>query len=258
MRYFLQLSYKGTRYHGWQRQANALTIQEKIEQALETLVKEAIPITGCGRTDAGVHASNYYAHLDLADSMIASKLVHGLNGLVGEDIVLHKMIAVSDQAHARFDAVSRTYRYHILFRRNPFLSKLTYFYRGIRPDIDKLNQSAYLLTRYEKFFPFCKAHSDVKDYRCTLEYVGWKQISKDHYVFEITANRFLRGMVRLITGMCLQVAEGKLDIRQVQQSLDRQERLPRDWSVPGQGLYLTEVRYPASMQITRDIVDIFP
>ncbi len=244
MRYFVQLSYKGTRYFGWQKQSEEpRTVQAVLEKAFSTLLNTPTEVTGCGRTDAGVHARKYYLHFDAGP--LPHQFQRRLNKFLPEDIAVHRIFQVHDEAHARYDAYSRSYEYHLIFRKDPFSADRAYFYPFAKvPDFRKTQQAAQLLLRYEAFAPFCKSHSGAQSMVCELSRSEWVVSGEQHWVFHITANRFLRGMVRLIVGMCLNVGLGKVSLEQVQRALDRQSLLEKSWSVPPQGLFLTDVKYP--------------
>ena len=243
-RYFLTLAYRGTHYNGWQIQPNAPSVQATLENAISTILRQKIGITGCGRTDTGVHARYYVAHFDLADDL-PPNFLNGLNSLLPADIAVYDIQAVDSNAHARFDAFERSYTYHISFRKDPFLTETAWFYPQFqRLDLDKMTAVANLLPQYEAFFPFCKTNSGLDAYHCTLKKANWESLPDNHgLVFHITANRFLRGMVRLIVGACIQTGVGQLSIAAVKEALEKQAHLPKSLSAPPQGLSLTEVRY---------------
>jgi len=252
MRYFAELSYKGTIFNGWQRQPNAPSVQQTIEEAFSKTLRVPITIMGCGRTDTGVHASQFFIHFDLEAELIDAQkdfprsLINRLNKILPPEIAFYRIIEVKDEAHVRFDAELRAYEYHVIFDKNPFLKDSSFcFPFGKQIDFDKMQTAASLLLQYDAYFTFCKTKSDAKTMLCDLkrsEWI-WKKEGK-HLVFHISANRFLRGMVRLIVGMCLNVGIGKVSIEEVKYALDKQERLKRSYSVPPQGLFLSEVRYP--------------
>ncbi len=256
MRFFIELSYLGTRYCGWQRQPNALSVQEVIENALGTILREKIEITGCGRTDTGVHARYYVAHFDYLHPLPPTFL-QGMNSLLPPDIALYSATAVAADAHARFDAYERSYAYHISLRKAPFATELAWFYPlHHQLDRQKMAETAALLTRFHAFAPFCKSHSGVDDFDCTLKTAYWDFQPEQHqYVFHISANRFLRGMVRLIVGACVNVGSGKLNLEAVQHALETQTALKKNLSVPPQGLFLTEVKYPEKVFMRDEMRD---
>lgn len=244
MRYFLQLSYLGQHFNGWQVQPDAPSVQATLEQALGTLLRHPTPVTGCGRTDAGVHARYYVAHFD--GPPLPPSFLLGLNSLLPPDIAVYAVAPMAPDAHARFDAFERSYAYHITTRKDPFDQHTCWHYRSGRPlDLAKLQAAADLLPHYTAFAPFCKTHSDVDSYDCGLTRAQWEALpGRHHLVFHITANRFLRGMVRLIVGACVQVSKGQLSLEALEHALDTQTPLPKSLSVPPQGLALTGVRYP--------------
>jgi len=245
MRYFAELSYNGTSYVGWQSQPNGIAIQAKIEEALSTILREDIAIVGCGRTDAGVHAKQYFIHFDVGQT-IMDNLTYRINKFLPKDIAFKRFIPVKDNAHARFDATNRGYEYHIEYYKNPHKTDTAYYYPFAHQlDMKLLQESAKLLIDYDEFFPFCKAHSDAKTMCCEVRECYWTLDEEhDHLVFRIAADRFLRGMVRLIVGMCLNVALHKIPLETVKTAMDDQTRLEKSLSVPAHGLYLNKVEYP--------------
>jgi len=245
MRFFLELSYNGARYGGWQRQPNAPSIQASLEDILAVILRKQVPLTGCGRTDAGVHAKGYFAHLDL-DSPPPSDLIYRLNRLLPDDIAVQALHPVHEQAHARFDAIQRRYRYRVLLGKDPFLQGQAWWLpQAEPPDIRKLNEAAALLLRYKDFAPFCKTGTDAITRRCDLRESFWlRSADGTELVYWVTSDRFLRGMIRLIVGMCLRVAAGKTSLEEVRHAMETQQPLPGSESVPPDGLTLMEVRYP--------------
>lgn len=245
MRYFLTLSYLGTRYSGWQAQPNAPSVQATLESALATILREPVEVTGCGRTDAGVHARYYVAHFD-AEGDLPKNLLYGLNGLLPADIAVHDLRPVHSGAHARYDAFERSYEYHIALRKDPFATETTWFFPQNRHlNLKKMQQTADLLMNYSAFFPFCKTDSGVDSYNCEVRNVVWESKPAEYrLIFHINANRFLRGMVRLIVGACINVGRGKLQLEDVKAALEEQKPLEKSLSVPPHGLFLTAVRYP--------------
>jgi len=242
-RYFIILSYKGTNFSGWQRQLNAHTIQEELEDAFQLLFKYKVNIIGCGRTDSGVHATNYVAHFDLLDPLVID-LKFKLNHIVSSDIVVHDIFPVKNEAHTRFDATKRSYTYEVSSIKNPFRGAYIFYYPQIKKlKLHQLNEVASILYDYTDFYTFCKSKTDVKTTICTIYNSRW-QNTKTGFKYHISANRFLRGMVRLIVGMCINVALEKLDIEDVKKAISNKKRLDRDWSVPAQGLMLHSIQYP--------------
>ena len=244
MRYFLTLAYNGTRYCGWQRQPNAPSVQATLENCFTTILREPIELTGCGRTDTGVHASYYVAHFDTTKDLPPSFL-NRLNSLLPDDIVVYTCTLVADTDHARFDATTRTYAYHLSLRKDPFGGGTVWFYpQAYQLDLEKMQEVATLIKGYDAFYPFCKTHSGVDHYRCRMDEVRWELAEDQHQlIFHISANRFLRGMVRLIVGACVQVGTGQLTIEAVRAALDEQAHLPKSLSVPADGLFLTDIKY---------------
>ncbi|MEM1358445.1 MAG: tRNA pseudouridine(38-40) synthase TruA [Bacteroidota bacterium] len=242
-RYLMELAYNGTNYAGWQRQPNALSVEETVDTALSTILGSPIKIVGCGRTDTGVHASYYVTHFDFADSFPPAFL-RRYNRYVADDISLLGLYQVPTGFHARFHATGRGYTYRISLKKDPFrqntVASLPQFRQA---DQAAMQEAARLLLSYEDFAPFCKTNSDAHTMKCTLTESRWDFGTKE-WVFHIRANRFLRGMVRLIVGMCLRVGEGKLALEEVQMALEKQKRLPKPWSAPAAGLFLSEVVYP--------------
>lgn len=243
-RYFIKLSYCGTAYNGWQSQPHkgTKTVQDAIEKALGTYLRQTIDITGCGRTDTGVHAKDYYAHFDSETVGDIDTLIYRVNKILPNDIAIHDIIKVHDEAHARFDASSRSYQYHLHTSKSPFADR-SYYYFYDQPNVEILNDAASILLEYTDFTTFCKVNSDVHTMNCDIKECYWEQHG-EHFTFHITADRFLRGMIRLIVGMCLQVSRGKLTIDEVRKALEEKRRIGHDWSVPALGLVLCDIKYP--------------
>lgn len=244
MRYFLELAYNGTRFCGYQEQPETITVQSTIETALATVLRVPTKIVGCGRTDSGVHALQYYAHFDSVEQL-DQNFVYKLNSLVGNDIVFYNIHLVDDEAHARFDAQSRAYQYIVDLRRNPFRQETAFYCRyGDALDLDKMQAAAQLLLNYQDFTTFCKSKTDVKTKLCDLRRSEWvyNEVEQE-LVYYVQADRFLRGMIRLIVGMCLNVGKGKLELSTVQKALEEKNILISALSAPPQGLYLMDIRY---------------
>ena len=204
-RYFIYLSYNGKQYNGWQTQPNGVTVQQTIEEALATLLREPVPIVGAGRTDAGVHARLMVAHFDREEPIADLKfLAEKLNRVLPKDIAIHRIVSVTPEAHARFDATSRTYKYYLATRKDPFLYDLTYRYPG-QLDFEAMNAACPILFEYRDFTSFSKLHTDVKTNNCRIQQARWEK-EGDMWVFTITADRFLRNMVRAIVGTLLEIA----------------------------------------------------
>lgn len=242
MRYFIYLSYDGARYHGWQIQPNGISVQEVLNKALSTLLREPIEVTGAGRTDAGVNASLMVAHFDCQQATDNGQLTYRLNKLLPPDIVIHKIQQVKDDAHARFSATSRTYHYYIITEKSPFEP---YAYRFPQPlDFNRMNEAAQTLFDYIDFTSFSKLHTDVKTNNCRIMYAQWEQVSPIKWQFTITADRFLRNMVRAIVGTLLDVGRGVLTIEQFREIIEKKDRCSAGTSVPGNALFLADITYP--------------
>ncbi|WP_420574504.1 tRNA pseudouridine(38-40) synthase TruA [Kordia sp.] len=243
MRYFIELSYNGEKYHGWQNQPNAISVQEVIEKALSTLLRSKTAIVGAGRTDAGVHAKQMYAHFDTDIVFNQTELTFKLNSFLPKDVAIQKIHQVKKDAHARFDATGRTYEYLIVSAKNPFYNQSAHtVYKQL--NIDLMNEAAQELFNYNDFKCFSKTHTDVKTYICKLEKAVWEQ-KGELLVFTIRADRFLRNMVRAIVGTLIEVGLGKLSIEGFKKIIESRDRNKAGTSVPGKALYLTAVTYPA-------------
>lgn len=248
MRYFAELAYRGTNYHGWQKQLNAPSVQQAIEYAFSTILGVE-NVVGCGRTDTGVHATQYFMHFD-HEGPFPRNFLNRLNKLLDDSIVIRSIIPVDENAHARFDAIERSYVYFISAKKDPFKHDTVWHF----PFFEKLNfnllhESAKLLLDHEYFAPFCKSKSDAKTMRCHLSKCEWLIDSEAKTMsFHISANRFLRGMVRLVVGMCLNVALGKMSLDEVKTHLEHQTLLKKSWTVPAHGLFLTSVKYPYRLE----------
>lgn len=242
MKYFVQFSYFGKTYHGWQNQPNAITVQEVLEKAFTTLLKSDISLMGAGRTDAGVHAKEMFAHFEAAKITDFADLVFRLNALLPEDIAVQKVFQVADDAHARFDAIERTYEYWISQEKNPFYQDSAHYIK--KPlNVTVMNHAAELLLEYDDFECFSKSNTDVHTHLCDIKEANFK-IQEDRLVFTITANRFLRNMVRAIVGTLLEVGADKITIDDVKTILESKDRTKAGPSVPAKGLYLIKVVYP--------------
>ena len=241
MRYFIELSYKGTAYHGWQKQPDANSIQEEINKALSTILQEDIDIVGAGRTDAGVHAAQMFAHFDTAREL-NDKYIYKLNSILPNDIVIRSLNSVDNEKHARFDAIKRSYEYRIWLGRNPFLLDTTWQLYQQKLDISAMNKAAKLLLEYEDFECFSKVKTDVNTFNCKIVHAEWKQEGKA-LTFYISANRFLRNMVRAIVGTLIEVGQGRKTVEDFRKVIESKKRSEAGLSVPAQGLFLTEVIY---------------
>ena len=248
MRYFIHLAYNGANYCGWQTQPGLPTVQLTLEQALSTLLRQPIAIVGCGRTDTGVHASDFYAHFTIEQPIDCLQLTFKLNSYLPDDIAIYGILPVKDNAHARFDATARTYQYHVSDRRLPFCQGL-YSRIYFHPNLDLMNQGAEILMQYDDFTSFAKLHTQVKTNICHLTHARWEQ-EGDQWVFTIRSNRFLRNMVRSVTGTLLDVGRGKLTLDGLREIIERKDRCAAGVSMPPQGLFLTKVEYPENIFIS--------
>ena len=242
-RYFVTFSYDGTRYHGWQIQPNGVSVQEKLQEALSTLLREPIVVTGAGRTDAGVHARMMVAHFDWEGAVIdGQQLAYKLNRLLPYDIAVSKVEPVSEEMHARFSAKSRMYRYYIHTVKDPF--QRAYSCEIHYPlDFAKMNEAAKILTTYEDFGAFCKSGADVKTTFCDVTKAEWVQTSPTSWYFEIRANRFLRNMVRAVVGTLIEVGRGRLSIDDFKKVIEGKQRSDAGESMPGTALFLEDIVY---------------
>ncbi len=241
MRYFIELSYNGKNYHGWQIQPDAISVQEKINNALSTVYQKDIQIVGAGRTDTGVHASQMFAHFDI-DKFIDDNLVFKLNSILPNDIFIKAIFLVDDEKHARFDALSRSYEYKIWLGRNPFLLDFSWQIHSQKPNVTFMNEAAKLLLDYEDFESFSKVKTDVHTFNCNVTEAFWVQ--KDNQLtFHISANRFLRNMVRAIVGTLLDVGLEKISITDFKNIIESKNRSNAGLSVPAKGLFLTQIKY---------------
>lgn len=245
-RYFIQLAYNGTAYHGWQIQENtANTIQQILNEKLSLILNEPITVTGCGRTDTGVHAKDFYAHFDSKDESIAEnefKWIHKLNSVLPNDIATYKIYKVKNDANARFDACNRTYEYIINTKKNPFLINSSYLIKS-EPDIEKMNIACKILFDYTDFSCFSKSNTQTHTNNCKIMEACWKK-ENGLIIFTITADRFLRNMVRAIVGTLLEIGENKITIDEFKKIIESKNRSNAGFSVPACGLYLTKIKYP--------------
>jgi tRNA pseudouridine38-40 synthase len=245
-RYFIELAFKGTEFHGWQIQPNAISVQECLEKALKTITRETIAVTGAGRTDTGVHASYFVAHIDSVNpNLDHPDFAYKLNSLLHKDIVVFNISKVQSDAHARFNAVSRTYQYHINLRKDPFKRAISWYYFR-QPDLNLMNEANRILFDYTDFTSFSKLHTEVKTNNCKIYQAEWTQSGSD-ITFTVKADRFLRNMVRAIVGTLLEVGTGKINPDEFRAVIERKDRGEAGLSVPAQGLFLTDVEYPESI-----------
>ena len=241
MRYFIELSYNGTNYHGWQIQPDAVSVQEKINSALSTIYQTEIEVIGAGRTDTGVHASQMFAHFDV-DGEVDENLAFKLNSILPNDIFIKNIVKVDNEKHARFDALERSYEYRIWLGRNPFLLDFSWQIHSQKPDVELMNEAAKLLLKYEDFESFSKVKTDVYTFNCKVTQAFWKQ-ENELLIFYISANRFLRNMVRAIVGTLLDVGLGKITVDDFKNIIESKNRSNAGLSVPAKGLFLTQIKY---------------
>lgn len=243
-RYAIQLSYNGSRYFGWQRQPKDISVQEVLEKAFSTILREEIAVTGAGRTDTGVHASFYIAHFDTENEIADPvQLTFKLNRFLPADIAIQKISPVKNDFHARFSAVSRTYKYFISTIKNPFTTE-TSFQCTVPLNVDLMNQAAKMLFEFTDFTSFSKLHTDVKTNNCKIYQAEWEK-QGDQLVFTIKADRFLRNMVRAIVGTLLEVGKGKISVGDFVEIVEQKDRGEAGTSVPPQGLFLVDIEYNA-------------
>ena len=247
MRYFLRFAYDGTAFHGSQRQPNGVTVQETMEQALAMIFREPIPLTFAGRTDAGVHAREMYAHFDIGCQLPdAGHICFRLNGILPDSIAIFDIFPMTADAHARFSAVRRTYEYHIVDHKDPFLCQQA---TRVRPglDFEAMNEAAQLLIGKQEFASFCRTNTDVKTTICDLTRAEWRELGNGHAVFTIAADRFLRNMVRAVVGTLFEVGRGKMTKEQFAEVITQHNRCAAGDSAPAEGLFLVQIDYPQEL-----------
>jgi len=250
MRYFIELAYKGTHYHGWQRQSNGLSVQEVIEKALSTLLRRPIEIIGSGRTDAGVHAEQQFAHFEVEEPLtVTGSFLHALNCTLPPDISIQAIFPVRDTDHARFTAFSRYYQYRIRQRKSPFLTDLVYVFRRDL-DLDRMNEASALLLTHLDFQSFSKVRTNVSHFRCKIERAEWL-LEAGELTFHIKANRFLYGMVRTLVGTLLEVGQGRMTVAEFEQIILDRDRRKAGRSAPPNGLFLVEIGYPEDVFVRK-------
>lgn len=247
MRYFLELSYNGKAYHGWQNQPNAISVQAVLEKALTTLLRSHITIVGAGRTDAGVHASQMFAHFDYHSKLDGREIKYKLNSFLPQDIAIQDLFEVKSDAHARFDALSRTYLYRISLEKNPFNIERAYFVNN-KLDFDKMNEASQILINYSDFESFSKVKTDVKTFNCKIMKAEWVMQGNELH-FTIKADRFLRNMVRSIVGTLIGIGSGKIEVSDLHKIIKSKNRSEAGYSVPAHALYLSEIEYPEDIKL---------
>ena len=246
MRYFLELSYNGKAYHGWQKQPNAVSVQEVLEKALKTVLKTEISLVSAGRTDAGVHAKQLFAHFDFETEINTKELVYKLNALLPKDVAVATIFKVIDDAHARFHAIARSYVYRLSPVKDAFNTDFAYYFKP-KLDVEKMNDAAKLLLGTQDFQCFSKSNTDVFTYNCTITEALWKKVDNEYH-FHISADRFLRNMVRAIVGTLINIGIGKLTVEDMSRIIASKNRSEAGYSVPACGLYLTKVAYPETIK----------
>ena len=245
-RYFIYLSYDGTNYHGWQIQPNGISVQAVLMKALSTFLRKPVEVVGAGRTDAGVHARLMVAHFDFDTELDGATVVDKLNRLLPPDVAVYRVRRVKPEAHARFDATYRTYKYYITTHKDPF--SRAYAWRVFQKlDFEKMNEAAQVLFDYIDFTSFSKLHTDVKTNNCKMMHARWEQMGEYDWVFTIQADRFLRNMVRAVVGTLVEVGKGKLTVEGFRKVIEEKNRCSAGTSVPGNALFLVDVGYPEEL-----------
>jgi tRNA pseudouridine38-40 synthase len=244
MRYFIEVAYKGTNFNGFQIQENAETVQSAIDHALSTLMREKIETTGSSRTDAGVHALQNFLHFDL-EKPLHPQFIYKVNAILPPDVLLRHVYQVPDEANSRFAALSRSYEYTLYMQKDPFLQDRGYFF-PYRLDVELLREAAEILKEYQDFTTFSKRNSQVKTYICAIKESRWT-VESNRIVYNVTANRFLRGMVRGLVGTMLRVGRGKMTIEGFREAIESKNCAKADFAVPPQGLFLMHVAYPEGL-----------
>ena len=247
MRYFIELSFHGKAYCGWQNQPNDVSVQQVVEEALSILLKAKVDIVGAGRTDSGVHASQMFAHFDSPNEIDISNFIYKLNSILPNDISVQDIFRVNDDAHARFDALSRAYHYRISTTKNVFTNDFAYRLQ-LPLDIEKMNKACNILLEHRDFQCFSKSNTDVKTYHCIIEKAEWIK-KNDELVFIIVADRFLRNMVRAIVGTMIKIGLGKIQVEDLLTIIASKNRSKAGYSVPAHGLYLAQIKYPESIKL---------
>jgi tRNA pseudouridine38-40 synthase len=244
MRYFIEVAYKGEAFNGFQVQDNAHTVQQEIDKAISLLTRTKVETTGSSRTDAGVHAYQNFLHFDM-DAPLHPQFLYKVNAILSPDVVAKQVYRVPDTAHARFDALSRSYEYVLYLQKDPFLRDRGYFY-PYKLDLALLQEAADVLRSYEDFTTFSKRNTQVRTFICKISEAYW-EVLPDRLIFHVTANRFLRGMVRGLVGTMLRVGRGKLSIEGLRRAVESKDCKNADFAVPPQGLFLMKVAYPEGL-----------
>ncbi len=249
-RYFLELAYNGKNYHGWQIQPNAISVQAVLNDCISKMLREEINVVGCGRTDTGVHASYFVAHFDSEKEQIdEGQFCYKLNRFLPKDIAVYSLVKVNTETHSRFSASSRTYEYHLATQKNPFLQDSAY-YLDVQLNIELMNEAAKLLFDYIDFTSFSKLHTDVKTNNCKITKANW-EFKQGKWIFTISADRFLRNMVRAIVGTLLEVGKGKMTLEQFCETIEAKDRGVAGTSAPAHALYLVDIEYPLDLFVPK-------
>jgi tRNA pseudouridine38-40 synthase len=249
MRYFLKLAYNGENYFGWQMQSTHISVQEVLTRVISLILKENICIVGAGRTDAGVHAKEFYAHFDASFVLTEenkSDFIYHMNSFLPQDIVIYDILNVIENAHARFDALSRTYKYYVTTKKNPFTRKFTH-YIFYYPDMEQMNICCKRLMNYNDFTSFSKLHTQTYTNNCNIMHARWILVETDLFIFEITADRFLRNMVRSLVGTLLDAGRKKISVEDFCSIIEQKNRSKAGISVPAKALFLEKIVYPESI-----------
>ncbi|MEO0554791.1 MAG: tRNA pseudouridine(38-40) synthase TruA [Bacteroidota bacterium] len=245
MRYFFATAYDGTNYHGWQRQENAVSVQQVLEEALSAILRTEITIVGSGRTDTGVHCKQQFFHADFMEFVDEAKLTFQLNSFLPKDISINSIKRVEDHGHARFSAIARSYQYKINTKKDPFLKPYSYYFPKVL-NIQLMNEACTFLVGDHDFESFSKVKTEVNNFRCIVSIARWKK-EENNVFFDITANRFLRGMVRAVVGTLLRVGQGNLSLKDFQQIILSKDRRKAGAAAPAHGLFLRSVQYPSTI-----------
>ncbi len=247
LRYFIELSYFGKAYHGWQNQPHSISVQEVLEDRMSRVLRSSIEIVGAGRTDAGVHAKQMFAHFDFETGIDERELHYKLNSMLPKDIAIAEIFPVKKDVHARFDAVARSYEYQIIQEKDAFSFDHSWLLKK-ELDLDKMNQATSALKEYSNFKCFSRSRTDVKTYNCRIDHAEWK-IQGNKLVFHITSDRFLRNMVRAIVGTLVEIGQNKYPVAHIHEVIKSKDRGEAGASVPAHGLYLTRIEYPENIRL---------
>lgn len=246
LRYFLEIAFKGTEYAGWQVQPNGISVQQKMDEALSVILRDQIHCIGCGRTDAGVHASQFYLHFDTSNDF-PENFLHRINNFLPADIAVKKLFGVDEKSHARFDARQRAYTYFVSNEKNPFKKEFCFYKPFYKVDFTIMQEACIILKKYNDFPSFCKSKAGSKTTIVNINEVYWKQTAEHEWIFYISADRFLRGMVRLIAGAMFQLGEGRMRLEEFDEGIKNKKRFTKALSTPAHGLFLSSVLYPDTL-----------